>query len=75
VSPQDLYRAVAKQLEAEAFKAEEAAQTRPFKSQERIAFRLGFFRGLVADVARANTEAWERAAIEISKPSNQKEPT
>jgi hypothetical protein len=67
VSPDDLFKAVAKYLEAEAFKAEEAKQTREMTASERIAFRAGFFRGLVADVHRSSPEVWERAAKEISK--------
>ena len=70
MSPEALFKAVAKHLEAEAFRAEEASQTRKFTAQDRIAFRAGFFRGLVADVHRADPAVWERAAAEISKPAN-----
>jgi hypothetical protein len=70
VSPEALFKAVAKHLEAEAFRAEESSQTRKFTAQERIAFRAGFFRGLVADVHRADPAVWGRAAAEISKPAN-----
>jgi hypothetical protein len=70
MSPQELYAAVAKHLEAEAFRVEETRQTRPFTSQERVAFRAGFYRGLQADVARASPDVWERAAAELSRPAN-----
>lgn len=69
MSPEALFLAVATHLEAEAFRAEEATQTRKFGGQERIAFRCGFFRGLAADVHRADPEVWRRAAAELSKSS------
>jgi hypothetical protein len=67
VTPEQLYVAVAKTLEADAFASEQARQTqRVFTKNERIAFRLGFYHGLSADVHRSPAEAWDRAAQMLS---------
>lgn len=63
MTPEQLYAAVAKALESDAFAAEQAFQTqRRFTKNERIAFRRGFYRGLSADVHRASPDVWSRAA-------------
>ena len=62
-----LYQAVAKHLEGEALKAEQAEQTREFSRNERIAFRRGFYRGMSADVLRAPEAVWEQAAQTLTR--------
>jgi hypothetical protein len=66
VTPEQLFKAVQKHLEAEAFAAEQAQQTRRFTSQERVAFKCGFYRGMVADVHRASPAVWNKAAKDLT---------
>lgn len=68
MTPQELHAAVVKQLEAAAFEAMQAEQPQHRATKnERIAFKLGFYAGIKADVARAPADAWQRAADQLKK--------